>query len=335
MKRLFNSDVPNLLRLAIQPGFVLLDLLGSTLLCGSVLSGGGLLSTTTAAVGTVILTTGLSLPIGLFYQLQENHGASRLLRTLNRTGVEDSFESRYEERARYYAALGTAFTRSTWIKLRGIALSDFFSGTAPDTEAVRHILEDPRVELEVAILDPGCEDATQRAEAERGHTTIEDIRSTLGTGLPVLALTRVRSICNHDPEFRSKIMTASADLLANGGEWPGSLVEHIRAKCKLEVHLLNSLPTAYLALCDVAAFSEQYVRGGPEGFREAECIGKHMPVQQFGAGSVPSRTLKGDFNFQWGNSEDCTDQVIREALDVGFRPNGRVLGARQLAQKQK
>jgi hypothetical protein len=322
MKRPLYTELPELTRLVCRSGFILPDLLGAAVLSASTLVGSPFRDAL-AVIGSVILTIGLSLPIGLFYQLRENHGALRILGTLSRAGVEDVFESRYVERQRFFTAVGLVFRRSNKIQLLGIALSDVFSRTAPDTEEMRQSLEDTRISLQAAVLDPGCDDAIQRAETERGNTTIEDICATLKTGLPVVALTRIRSVCQQDSELQSRIENAITKTGTNYDAWSEDLLREIKVRCNLEVRVLKSLPTAYLILCDNVVFCEQYVRGRPEKFREADCIGKHVPVYQYAASSAASRFLKADFAFQWERSDDRTNEIIREAMDLGFAARGR------------
>lgn len=290
-----------LLHLMTRPVFLLADLLGVTsLLFSQFVSNpwtGAL-----AAVGSVAVTIGVSLPIGLFYQFRAEAKSLEIIDACRRAGIKAVFRSRLSDAQSLGSAIDVAARASNKIRVLGVALPSFFDPSGEHTPYVNERLEDPDVCLDVLLLDPDSDAARRRAEVERGHTTIDDICHTLEHSIPSVIEERVKRLCQRDAHF--KAMTASRP-------WSQQVVDEVANRCNCKVHLYELDPIMFLMVFADSIFVEQYHLGRPEGLRARSCVGKHVPVLEYASSAEAASFLLRHYDTLWMSySKDVTVRIV-------------------------
>ncbi|MBN1382076.1 MAG: hypothetical protein JXA41_10400 [Deltaproteobacteria bacterium] len=281
-------------RLCTRPVFLITDLLG---LLGIITAQyvpnpfvGGV-----TALGSALLTIGVSLPVALFYQLRANAESLTILDTCNRAGIRAIFKSRSDDSVRLRTAIDSAAAKTTEIKLLGVAFRSLFNPSSEYTPHMRSRLDDPRVRLRVLLLDPESDAAIRRASIEQGNTTLEDVRFTINNGIP------------------STINERLKQLKKQRKEQNGQNTKHPDHEHNVEVRIYDINPMAFMMIFEESLFTEQYHIGRPDNLRFGSCIGKHVPVIQYSSGAEASAFLVKHFDKMWEMGRDITDDVIKLA----------------------
>ncbi len=297
-------------RLGSRPVFLLADLLGAVGLLASQLTADPWKGAV-AAVGSTCLTIGLSLPIALFYQLRAEGESLAIIGACHRAGIRAIFRSRQSDAEALRIAIDAAAIASTGISLLGVAFRSLFNPSGEHTQEPRERLDDPRVHLRVLLLDPDSDAAKRRATIERGNTTIDDIRFTLAHGIPAMTQERLSRVCQQDGTLKEKIAKSSIP-------WPDDLVACVVERCKFEVHLYDLDPMVFLMIFRDSVFAEQYHLGRPNELRTGSCIGKHVPVIEYGSAAEAAKFLSTHYDWLWkGKSRDVTRQLVQAAASAG------------------
>lgn len=126
-------NVRSLLTIMGRPIFLVLNGSGVVLLFVSQALP-GLWSMGSATVGSAFLTIGITLPIALYFQVQSNTEAFKILNTCTRAGIDSIFISRKHDSKDLREAIADAISSSTSVSLLGIAFRTFSdpSGEARD-----------------------------------------------------------------------------------------------------------------------------------------------------------------------------------------------------------
>jgi len=287
-----------------RPLFLVLNGIGGALLIAS--QGlPGLWHVACTTVGSAFLTIGITLPVALFFQMQSNSEAFKILNTCTRVGIDSIFVSRKRDSKAIREAIDEAATRSTAMTLLGIAFRSFFDPSSESAEDVRERLYSPSIRLRVLLLDPGCEAAKRRAAVEQGNATIDDIRYTLNNSLVALAQERLKQILSNQP-------SVSGDLEHDAK----TVAEKLRNRIQVEVRTYDTEPVVFLMMFDNTMFAEQYHRGRPEEIVPVgSCIGKYMPVIQYRSQTPGFRFLESHFEQVWSEASDKTNEILARAIE--------------------
>jgi len=294
-----------------RPVFLVLNGMGVGLLfLSQVLP--GLWSMASATIGSAFVTIGMTLPVALYFQVQSNAEAFKILNTCSRVGIESIFVSRKHDAGDLRDAIAAAVSKSNSVSLLGIAFRTFSDPSGESRESVGEKINSPSTRLRVLILDPDSEAATRRAKVELGNATIDDIRYTLQNNLVAIAVERIRQL--------RRQQESSGQGAANITGDPA-----LRERLNMEVRTYDIEPVVFLMLFDDTMFSEQYHRGRPDELVPVgSCIGKYMPVAQYRRGSTGFRFLESHFETLWSEARDRTQEVLKEAVsrDTTYRSSG-------------
>jgi len=291
-----------------RPVFLVLNGMGIGFLCLSQAfpSPWGMVS---ATIGSAFVTIGITLPVALYFQIQSNAEAFKILNTCSRVGIESMFASRKHDAGALSDAIAAAVSKSNSVSLLGIAFRTFTDPSGESRETVRQKMNSPSTHLRVLLLDPDSVAARDRAKIEIGNATIDDIKYTLHNNLVAIAVERIRQL------------TRASSRQGAGSTFDGSLFSD-RLKLNMEVRTYDVEPVVSIRLFDDTMFSEQYHRGRPEELVPVgSCIGKYMPVTQYRRGSTGFQFLQSHFENLWSEAKDRTQDVLDEAFrrDTGYR----------------
>ena len=149
------------------------------------------------------------------------------------------------------------------ILLAGVAFPNFFAPDAEYYNDVLHIkLKDPLISFKILLLNPEGENAQERADLEKEIFTITNIRNSI-TFLKIM---------------KKKNAT----------------------KAKIDVHLYDFPPMAYLIITKDFMFIEQY-HLAPSPRVDLGCIGGQVPFLQVNSNSKFYRIMKKHFMYIWDN----------------------------------
>jgi hypothetical protein len=294
-----------LLRLMSQPAFVLADLFGSALLMMTKFLPEPW-GNATAALGSALLSIGISLPVGLYYQLRASAESLDILNACNNSGIRGIFESRLEAGSDLSSALDAELSKTTHISMLGVALRAIFGPTdsLTVTPLMRSRLDNPQVKLKVLILNPNSDAAKRRDSLERGGTCIEDINYTLNNGIPAVINERIMNL----NDFSAK------DKISEHLSIDNTIVGELYDKCNIFIKTYDIDPITFIFKTDSALFSEQYHFGRIKDLRTANCIGQHVPVIQYIESAKAARFLSEHFKAIWEMANDETQRLIKLTL---------------------
>jgi len=260
-------------------------------------------------LGSALLTTGITLPVAVFFQSIHNEQAFKILNSCTRAGIESVFVSRKQDSSDLYVAMRKALSDSTTISLLGVAFKTFFDPSGEAREALSWALNLPAKTLKVLLLDPKCQAARLREKAEHGNSTIDDIEKAISTGLLAVFLERMIRLRKEIGEVEFDRMVADFVRMVHLD------TAGLRQRLNMQVRTYTSEPVAQIIMFDGSLFGEQYHRGRPnEIVPLMSCIGKYMPVIQFRRGSYSYRFLECHFVTIWSEAQDITDKLISDAL---------------------
>jgi len=282
----------------------------------------GLWSVGSATVGSTFVTIGITLPVALYFQVQSNAEAFKILNTCTRVGIESIFVSRKRDARDLRDAIADAVSKSSSVSLLGIAFRTFSDPSGEAREQISEKMNSPSTRLRVLLLDPESAAAQRRATIELGNATIDDIKYTLHNNLVATAVERLRQLRRGEPGTADDDQTLS-QLAPDPAWW--------RNNVKMEVKTYAIEPVVFLMVFDDTMFVEQYHRGRPDELVPVgSCIGKYMPVIQYRRGSTGFRFLECHFEVLWAEATDRTDEVMQEAIsrDRQYR-QGRVAEGRE------
>jgi len=287
-----------------RPVFLLLNAAGvALLLLSQVLPDLG--SMGSATVGSAFLTIGITLPVALYFQMQSNAEAFKILNTCSKAGIESIFVSRKRDANDLREAIAEAMPKSNTVSLLGIAFRTFSDPSAESREDISGKINSPSTHLRVLLLDPASQAARRRAAVELGNATIDDIKYTLENNLVATAVERLRRV-------RAQ---SGPEVDAQDGSQTGSSSAIWREKLNMQVRIYKPEPVVFLMVFDNTMFSEQYHRGRPDKLVPVgSCIGKYMPVVQYRLGSSGFQFLESHFETLWNEAEDQTDTIVQAAL---------------------
>ena len=287
-----------------RPVFLLLNSAGVALLLLSQALP-DLWSMGSTTVGSAFLTIGITLPVALYFQMQSNAEAFKILNTCSTVGIESIFISRKRDANDLREAIAEAMPKSNTVSLLGIAFRTFSDPSAESREDISGKINSPSTRLRVLLLDPASAAARRRAEIELGNATIDDIKYTLENNLVATAverLRRVRAQSGPEVDAQDDSQTGSSSVI-----W--------REKLNMEVRTYKPEPVVFLMVFDNTMFSEQYHRGRPDELVPVgSCIGKYMPVVQYRRGCAGYRFLERHFETLWNEATDQTDHIVQAAL---------------------
>jgi hypothetical protein len=183
-------NVRSLLTIMGRPVFLVLNGSGVVLLFVSQALP-GLWSVGSTTVGSAFLTIGVTLPIALYFQVQSNAEAFKILNTCTRTGIDSIFISRKQDSKELRDAIAEAVSSSTSLSLLGIAYRSFSDPSGEGRDRLTEKINSPSIRLRVLLLDPDSDAAVRRAKIEVGNATIDDIRYTLNNNLVSIAVERL------------------------------------------------------------------------------------------------------------------------------------------------
>ncbi|MGO9120968.1 MAG: hypothetical protein ACLQPD_25580 [Desulfomonilaceae bacterium] len=267
----------------------------------------GLWSIGLATVGSAFLTIGITLPVALYFQVQSNAEAFKILNTCSRVGIESIFVSRKRDAGDLRDAIADAVSKSNTVSLLGIAFRTFTDPSAESREGISENINSPSTRLRVLLLDPESDAAQRRSKVEVGNATIDDIKYTLENNLVAAAVERLRRVRRDQMGTVDNKQAGSQDLRCSVN-W--------REKLNMEVRTYTAEPVVFLMVFDDAMFAEQYHRGRPnELVPVGSCIGKYMPVVQYRRGSTGFRFLECHFETLWDEATDRTDTIVQTALE--------------------
>jgi hypothetical protein len=288
-----------------RPVFLIADILGiAALLSANLLPAA--IAAGLSVFGSAMLTIGLTLPIGTYYQLRANADALKILDSCNRAGISAIFVSRLDDSYDLRQAIDDSFLTSQTLKLMGIAFRSLFGTGNEYTPIVRAKIDDPKVKLKVLMLNPESEAAERRARVEEGNATIEEIKYTLRYGLPATLKERLRRSVSEEQLSRIR-----------GGMIKGvesDFAQEIIDKSGLEVRTYDFDPITFLLISSRSILTEQYHLGRPEGLRSGNCVGKHIPVLMYKRGAKAAAFLESHFEYVWANSTDRMPDILKEAV---------------------
>jgi hypothetical protein len=294
-----------LIELMRRPEFLVADILGIAALLSA-----GLLPATWAAgisvIGSALLTIGVTLPIGTYHQLRANADALKILDSCNRAGISAIFVSRIDDSSDLRQTIDDSFINSHALKIMGVAFRSLFGTGGEYTKVVRTKIDDPKVKLQVLLLNPDSDAAKRRAQIEEGNATIDEIKYTLKYGLPATLKERLKRALSDEQvsRFRSDLTKGITS----------DLVKKIVAKGGLEVRTYDFDPITFLLISNSYVLTEQYHLGRPEGLRAGSCVGKHIPVLMYKRGAKAAAFLESHFEYVWANSTDKMAHIIEEAV---------------------
>jgi hypothetical protein len=313
-------NVRSLLTIMGRPIFLVLNGSGVVLLFASQALP-GLWSMGSATVGSAFLTIGVTLPIALYFQVQSNAEAFKILNTCTRAGIDSIFISRKQDSKDLREAITDAISSSTSASLLGIAFRTFSDPSGEGRDQIAEKINSPSTRLRVLLLDPESEAAQRRATIELGNATIDDIRYTLNNNLVSIAVERLRRLRRNHAAAGVGHGAGSLAEVSSGGATHDA-VKHWREKLNMEVRTYTWEPTVFLMVFDTTMFVEQYHRGRPDELVPVgSCIGKYMPVAQYRHGSAAYRFLGCHFETIWKEAKDRTEDLVKAALnsDAAYR----------------
>ena len=253
-------------------------------------------------LGSALITTGITLPVAVFFQSIHNDQAFKILNSCSRAGIESVFASRKQDSHDLYGAIRKKLSDSTTISLLGVAFKTFFDPSSESWEELSGNFNSLSKGLKILLLDPDCPAAILRQKAEHGNTTIDDINYSISNGLLAITQERLSQLSKRmlPHEFEHMLKADGAALIQ---------------KLNMQVRTYISEPVAQVIMFDDSLFSEQYHRGRPDEIvPRKSCIGKYMPVIQYRRGSYGYRFLECHFETIWNEAQDITTTLIDRAM---------------------
>ncbi|MCD4774239.1 MAG: hypothetical protein K8R41_12750 [Bacteroidales bacterium] len=291
-----------------RPVFLLLNSAGVVLLLLSQVLP-NLFSIGSATVGSAFLTIGITLPVALYFQMQSNAEAFKILNTCSTVGIESIFISRKRDANDLREAIAEAMPKSNTVSLLGIAFRTFSDPSAESREDIIRKINSPSTYLRVLLLDPESDAAIRRAKIEFGNATIDNIKYTLDNNLVAIATERLRQV---------QVQSKSEDNVPQDSITENNFVIW-REKLNMEVRTYKFEPVVFLMIFDNTMFSEQYHRGRPDEFVPiGSCIGKYMPVVQYRQGCTGYQFLEQHFETLWNEATDQTNSIMKKAFSYSY-----------------
>lgn len=251
-------------------------------------------------LGSAFITIGITLPVAVFFQSLQNEQSFNILNACTAAGIESIYISRKRDSTKLHKAIKDAITKSDKISLLGVAFKSFFDQSAEDRDTLDKAIKSPTIALKVLVLDPDCDAAEIRKEAESGNTTIDDINYTINNGLFAAIIERLNQLKATEKEGEQ------LELLP---------IDTLVQKLNMQVRTYDSEPVAQVLMFDDTLFSEQYHRGRPDNLIPIRsCIGKYMPVIQYRRNSYGYKFLASHFERIWNEGSDLTEELLRNAL---------------------
>ncbi len=304
----------NMLTILGRPIFLLLNATGVGLLFLSQALP-GIWGVGSVTVGSAFLTIGITLPVALYFQVQSNAEAFKILSTCGRVGIESIFVSRKRDAGDLREAIDEAVSKSNAISLLGIAFRTFTDPSAESREGISQKINSPSTHLRVLLLNPESKAAERRAKVELGNATIDDIKYTLQNSLVAAAVERLRRV-RQDQMVTGGTKEAGSQTEISSEKW--------REKLNMEVRIYETEPVVFLMVFDDTMFTEQYHLGRPDELVPVgSCIGKYMPIVQYRRGSTGFRFLECHFESVWNEATDQTNEIVQTALNryKDYRPS--------------
>lgn len=302
-----------LLRRVLQVPYLTLDIVGCLIIgLGAYIGIHSPLAHMTFSIGATLITVGISLPVGIFFQEAYNSMSFALLRNAEISGIRSVFPSRRTRDLDFRNDIDQLAATTHNIDLLGIAFRSLFDPDQTANCQVSDCIRSPNVRLRVILLNPDSDAAKRRSKIEIGGRTIDDIQTTIKNLLPAIFEQRLialgdqerKTLCNKWNEAKSE-------------EDRKAVTENAIRKLKCEVRFYEVDPMAFLMQFDDAMLLEQYHFGRPNDLVPfGGCIGQYLPVLEFRSDSVSYKFMAAHFEYMWNNmSQPITESLVNALLE--------------------
>lgn len=245
-------------------------------------------------VGIAFIAVALTAPISEYFQFQTMSKYMGILRGARDSGIIHIFQSRLEDRESFQKAVVNEFAQSNEILLAGIAFPRIFHNL-PFPKPIDEKMFNTSIPIKILLLDPDSDAAKERAKIEIGRAVIADIRSSIESFRLIL-------------RERARLSRIDIDNIIDNDI---NDINDIIMKIRMEVHLYDFSPIAFMIMTERSLFLEQYHFGRLLNARPGECIGGRTPVFQFGAHTLTYKIIEQHFDHIWTNkSRDITIQLL-------------------------
>ncbi len=246
-------------------------------------------STILNVLGISFIAVSLSAPISEFFQFKTLSKHIRILQGAQSSGIIHVLASRVEDKDSFFEIVEDEFAKADRILMAGVAFPRIFH-SQPYPAPIDEKMFNPNIPIKVLLLNPKGENANERAKIEIGRGTVEDINRSIGS-LRLIAKERMKG------------------LEINIGNEEN--YEDVIDKIKIEVHLYDFSPIAFMIQTDNCLFLEQYHFGRLKSLRLGECIGGRTPLVVYSSNSTTYKIMEQHFIYIWENkSKDISRDFL-------------------------
>lgn len=280
----------NVMKIYFNPIFIVIFFIGSALLFLSIyLELPNLWKTFFHVVGIALIAVALTDPISKFFQFETLSKHIDLIQGAHKSGIIQIFSSRGDDK-NFEPRMEEEIALTSEIRFIGIAFSGVFHAGLP--QLVREKIHNPNVSLYILLLDPKGQNAQEREKIEVDRNTIPDIKRTLDQLKIILKI---------------RCDKANINITGSNVNW-----SNVTAQIKMEVHIYDLPPIAYVIMTDNCLFLEQYHFGRLQTDVRGECIGGKIPIIQYSSYSETYKRLKAHFDYIWKNkSKNITIDLLQ------------------------
>ena len=312
--------------------FLLLDFVGMGIIILSILLKPYFQATDfIVAVGSTILTIGLSLPVAIYYQSQESKRAFDNINNLNRSlfkiinscqasGINSIFISRKKDYDNLRISIEEAVKSTKEVFLLGVAFPSLFNPDYPHTKNVKERFHNNGIKMRILLLNPASQAAKRREEIEKDNETTEQINKSLGKGIVSITWERIKNILQNNEDLKDRIKPLYNE--DKRIEVANVFSENIN----IQIKLYDFDPIIFLMGFDECLFAEQYHFGRPkEIIQSFTCTGGYVPVIQYSNHSDSYAFFKSHFEYVWNKSEQYTQRIVSSAINKRWEDIGEIL----------
>ncbi len=262
-----------------------------------------------SVVGVAFLAVALTAPISEYFQYKTLSEHIKLVQGAQKAGVVHIFESRKKDKDMYNKFLNDAFDRANNILFAAIALPAVYNDR-PYEDKIEEKMFNSDTKIKILLLNPEGQSATNRADIEKGRNTIGQIDTTLHT--------LRQSIMGRIKELEIKLDNLKS---LNADNLDEEIEKIIKEKIRLEIHLYDFPPIAYMFMTEDTLLLEQYHFGRLDSDPIGTCIGSNSVVLQMKPHCETYERMKKHFFYIWENeSVDVTGELIKKIINESNTP---------------
>jgi len=276
--------------------FIVIFILGLIMLIISELPIDPHLAHILSSIGISFIAVALTAPISNYFQFRTLAEHMRIVQGADFAGITNIMASRLDDEKKFNDLFISEFADAKQISLCGIAFPRLFL-LRPFPQQIQHVMYESDVPIRILLLNPDGDSARERSDIEVDRNTMSHITSSIATFASIM-------------KERAKNLHIDITNLVNADR------QHtidIIDKIRMQVHLYDFPPIAFMLLTNKSLLIEQYHFGRPDTCRPGDCIGGMVPVIAYTSTATAYSLMSKHFNYVWDKkSDDITLRLLTD-----------------------